>query len=641
MDGQNELEQGFPVFPGGAAHRESRAWRTIIRAVGLLALILTSAYLTWRAAFTLNPSAWWLSVLLLLMEVHAAFGLGLYVFSLWDVDAAPPPPVQDTPWRIAVLIPTYNEPEEILTPTIAAAVALKPAHETWVLDDGDRPAIARLAAELDARCLARSDRTDAKAGNLNHGLSMIDADLVAIFDADHVATPDFLTHTLGYFDDPRIALVQTPQDFYNLASFEHSRTAHNDGLNEQSLFYRVIQAGKNRWQAAFWCGTNALVRVTALRSIGGLATETITEDIHTTIRLHRTGWHTVYHNEVLARGLAAGSATPYLAQRRRWGTGAMQVLRSSDNPLRVPGLSPAQRLAYMFTLFGWFDAWRTLGYLLVPLAVLFTGAVPISASLAVFIPLFVVVLALQQLALWLLGRGYYRPGLGILFDLVRLPANLAATLTLFRRRKRTFQVTAKGRTAAAHRRTRVPVVMWMILAGSVVAAGWFAATLAGRTPLHYGTRAVAVGAFIWLAFNTSFVAVAIARIRALRYGPERRASVRFAVSLTGRLDGRRCVIDDLSLTGARVRATTALSVEPTTLAVDTLGRGLTLECAIRGRSATEHGEVIALAFRPGQSLELGRLTALLFNAGVGLEAAPADVLVGRGGASSEGSLAQA
>jgi hypothetical protein len=183
--------------------------------------------------------------------------------------------------------------------------------------------------------------------------------------------------------------------------------------------------------------------------------------------------------------------------------------------------------------------------------------------------------------------------------------------------------------------------MWMILAGSVVAAGWFAATLAGRTPLHYGTRAVAVGAFIWLAFNTSFVAVAIARIRALRYGPERRASVRFAVSLTGRLDGRRCVIDDLSLTGARVRATTALSVEPTTLAIDTLGRGLTLECAIRGRSATEHGEVIALAFRPGQSLELGRLTALLFNAGVGLEAAPADVLVGRGGASSEGSLAQA
>ncbi len=141
---------------------------------------------------------------------------------------------------------------------------------------------------------------------------MIDADLIVVFDADRVATPSFLTNTLGYFDDPRVAVVQTPQDFYNLASFEHSRTAADDGLNEQSLFYRAIQAGKNRWQAAFWCGTNAVVRVAALQTIGGLATGTLIEDIHTSIRLHRAGWRSVYHNEVLARGLAAGSAAAYL-----------------------------------------------------------------------------------------------------------------------------------------------------------------------------------------------------------------------------------------------------------------------------------------------------------------------------------------
>ncbi len=596
--------------------------------MGLLALALTAAYLTWRAVFTLNPSAWWLSIPLLALEVHAALSLGLYTFSLWDLEARPPPPVHDTPWRIAVLIPTYNEPEEILTPTIAAAAALKPAHETWVLDDGARPAIARLAAELDARYLARSDRTHAKAGNLNRALGVIDADLIAIFDADHVATPDFLTHTIGYFDDARIALVQTPQDFYNLTSFEHSRTAQDDGVSEQSLFYRVIQAGKNRWQAAFWCGTSALVRVTALREIGGLATETLTEDIHTTIRLHRAGWRTVYHNEVLARGLAAGSAGPYLAQRLRWGTGAMQVLRSSDNPLRASGLSLTQRLAYAATLLGWFDAWRSFGYLLVPLAVLFTGAVPIAAPASVFLPLFLSTLAVQQLALWLLGRGFYRPWLGILFELVRMPANLAATLTLLRPGARTFQVTPKGRSAGKQRRTAVPVILRLILGASVAAAGWFAATLAGRTPLHYGALTLAVGAVVWLVFNAAFVSMAVARIRALRYGAERRASVRFAVSLTGRLNGRRCVIEDLSLTGARVRLTTQLSGEPAMLAIDTLGRELTLQCTKRGRRATEHGETVMLAFRPGQSSALSRLTALLFNAGVGLEVAPAEVGVG-------------
>ena len=221
----------------------------------------------------------------------------------------------------------------MLAPTIAAAVAVRPA-------------------DLGARYLRRDDRRHAKAGNLNHALEVIDADVVGVLDADHVPRPDFLTATLGYFDDPLVALVQTPQDFYNLRSFEHSRTASRDGFNEQSLFYRAILAGKNRWKAAFWCGTNALLRVSALKDVGGVATGTVTEDIHTTILLHAKGWRTAYHNEVLARGLAAASAGQDLLQRHRWGTGAMQVLRT-DNPLTVKGLSVAQRLAYAFTLFGW------------------------------------------------------------------------------------------------------------------------------------------------------------------------------------------------------------------------------------------------------------------------------------------------
>ena len=114
------------------------------------------------------------------------------------------------------------------------------------------------------------------------------------------------------------------------------------------------------------------------------ATETITEDIHTTIRFHRRGWRTVYHNEVLVRGLAASDAATYSLQRLRWGTGAMQVLRI-ENPLVVPGLSIRQRLAYAATLLGWFDAWRSLGYLLLPVVVLLTGAVPIRAEPWTFI----------------------------------------------------------------------------------------------------------------------------------------------------------------------------------------------------------------------------------------------------------------
>jgi len=588
--------------------------------VALLALAVTAAYLTWRAVATVEIAVWWLSLPLYVLELHAAVGLGLYTLALWDVQAGPRArPVRETRLRVAVLIPTWNESLEVLAPTIAAAVALRPAHETWVLDDSDRPPVAGLAGELGAYYLRRADRSHAKAGNLNHALEVVDADVVAVLDADHVARPAFLTSTLGYFDDERVALVQTPQDFYNLESFEHSRTAARDGFNEQSLFYRAILPGKNRWQAAFWCGTNALLRVAALRGVGGVATGTVTEDIHTTIRLHAAGWRTVYHNEVLARGLAAGGAGQYLLQRRRWGTGAMQVLRA-DNPLTIPGLTVAQRLAYAFTLLGWFDAWRSLGYLLLPVAVLLTGAVPIRAPIATFAAAFAATFTLQQLTLWLLGRGWQRPWLAGLFDLVRLPSNLAATLALFVRPRARFEVTPKGRTGARPRRTPTPRILWAVAVASAVGAAWFAATLAGRTPLHYGVPAAAFGAAGWLALNAVLVTAAIGRIRAIRYGAERRVSVRFPVLLRARLDGVPCSVEDLSVTGARVSAPSGLPGDPSVLVLETPGRPIALRCAPRARADRPDGSTsLAVEFQPRQWAVIGALTHVLFNAGVGLE----------------------
>src|SRR5947207_14282364 len=339
---------GLPGAGVPAPEHVARRW--FVRGVALLALAVSVVYLTWRISSTVDLRVWWLAIPLVALEIHAALGLALFTFSLWDVDRRPSARVvATTADRIAVLVPTYNEGIEVLMPTVAAAIAMRLPHETWILDDGSRPEVARLAEELGARYLTRPTHEHANAGNLNHALTVIDADLIAVLDADHVASPDFLTHTLGYFDDPGVALVQTPQEFYNVASFEHEAAAGaGERYHEQILFYRLFQPGKNRWGAAFWCGTGAVVRLAALRAVGGVATDTITEDIHTTIRFHRAGWKTIYHNEVLARGLAAGDAETYQLQRHRWGTGAMQVLRT-ENPLLVPGLRLEQRLAYAST----------------------------------------------------------------------------------------------------------------------------------------------------------------------------------------------------------------------------------------------------------------------------------------------------
>jgi len=398
-----------PPLPGRALPApETANRRQAIRLIAIIALSVNLAYLVWRTVSTVDLAVWWVSLPLLVLEIHAAFGIALFAFSLWDVDDLPEShPVREAPGRIAVLIPTYNESPEILIPTIAAAVAMSVEHETWVLDDGDRPDVARLAAALGARYLTRPTHEHAKAGNVNHALEQIEADFIAILDADHVASDGFLVRTLSYFEDPGVALVQTPQDFYNTESFEHASGAGDERFHEQALFYRVLQPGKNHWRAAFWCGTGAVVRMTALRDVGGVATETITEDIHTTIRFHRRGWRTIYHNEVLTRGLAASDAATYQLQRLRWGTGAMEVFRR-ENPLVVPGLSVPQRLAYAATLLGWFDAWRSLGYLLLPVIVLVTGAIPIRAEPLTFIVFFGLTFFLGQLALRLLSRGCHR-----------------------------------------------------------------------------------------------------------------------------------------------------------------------------------------------------------------------------------------
>jgi cellulose synthase (UDP-forming) len=609
---------GMPSYPGAARPEpESRERARLIRAVAVAAVVVSVAYLAWRAAFTVDLGFWWVALPLLAMEIRNALGLAMFTVALWDVDAGPRcDPRTTTDLRVAVLIATYDEPVEVLLPTVAAAVALEPAHETWVLDDGRRPRVERLAADLGARYLTRPSNEHAKAGNLNHALDHISADVVAVLDADHIAQLGFLRNTLGYFDDPDVALVQTPQDFYNLDSFEHQVLGGARMFSEQAVFYRVIAAAKNRWHAAFWCGTSALIRTDALRSVGGVATGTVTEDIQTTVRLHRRGWKTIYHNEVLARGMAARTASEYLLQRRRWAAGAMQVLRR-ERILTGPGLTLAQRIGYMTTLWGWFDAWRSLGYLLLPVAVIATGGVPISAPLSTFGPLFVATLAVQFVAMRLLARGHYPPVLSIMFEFLRMPAVLVGTLALVGVGGRTFRVTPKGALATGRSRTPVPRLTIALLIVSAAAAAWFGLTLAGLTPFTYAEPAVAEGAFLFLGVNAAFLAGGALRIRALEFAPEQRSGVRLPVTLRGTVDGAVCTVDDLSLSGAGVTlpagAPVSGHVELVVLLPD---HTVTLQAAVRRRRETGGGVELGLEFDPAQVVDIADLALALLSTDV-------------------------
>ncbi|MCW3040435.1 MAG: glycosyltransferase [Solirubrobacterales bacterium] len=502
--------------------------RDVIRVLVVANLVLGTFYISWRWVASVNWSAWWIAVPLVLAETYSyvdSWFFGLAMLRLRERGAAPPPPDDAT---VDVLITCYDESVELVRTTARAARALRFPHGTYILDDGASPAMEAMAREEGVGYITRSaawkDRPrHAKAGNLNNALLQTDGEFLLILDADQIPAPELLDRTLGWFRDDRVALVQTPQYFVNVPD--------EDPMGSQApLFYGPIQQGKDGWNAAFFCGSNAVLRREALMQLGivgyvrdteaavarvartsgailrrarreavrrgdaeaaealrdldgeirrlrdgleaGLTTQevthgfrqaadaigrrlvardlaalnadvasltdglidgdaetgellldeqaldalttrelspltaiasvrellsaldavqgdeaqpvmpmatiSVTEDMATAMRLHRMGWRSVYHHEVLAHGLAPEDLRSMLQQRLRWAQGTMQVLLR-ENPLRQEGLSAGQRVMYFATMWTYLSGFAAVVYLAAPILYLVFGVLPVNA----------------------------------------------------------------------------------------------------------------------------------------------------------------------------------------------------------------------------------------------------------------------
>lgn len=500
-------------------------------------------YLVWRTG-TFHPHYPVFSRVLYAAELFGFFTALLHAFMTWRltrrVSPAPPEGL-----RVDVFIPTYNEDIAIVRRTVLAAKAMDYPHTTWILDDGKRSQMRRLATELGVRYLARTENTHAKAGNLNHALQHSQADFIATFDADHAPRRDFLIKTLGFFNDPRVAFVQTPQDFYNLDSYQNRTEAEQRrAWSEQSLFFRIIQRGKDYWNSAFYCGSCAVIRRRALDDIGGFATGTVTEDIHTSLRLHKRGWRSVYLPESLAYGIAPAKIEPFLKQRIRWGMGAMNVWRR-EGILTARGLSLAQRLSYLATALAYFDGWQKFIFYLAPVLVLTTGMMPLSVDGREFLSYFIPYYLLNFLAFEEIARGYGRSLLIEQYNLSRFAAFAWSTVGLLFRQRR-FVVTDKRLSAG----TRAH--LWLLPQYFVFALNTAAIPLGlsfYALYAHLPTDGMWANVF-WASVNAA-LAWSVMRFTMQRER-NRRHEYRFRVPLVALVNGISVTVDDISPKGLRV-----------------------------------------------------------------------------------------
>jgi cellulose synthase (UDP-forming) len=390
------------------------------------------------------------------------------------------------PLRVAVLVPVYREPIDVIEHTLTCAVQMDYPHETYVLDDGKSREVAKLAERLNVHYLYRPafGRQFAKSGNLNFGLEHTDEDFFAVFDADHAPYKTFLTELLPFFENPNVALVQTPQHYSNTERFIPSGTAQ-----AQAIFYRYVQPAKNGSNAAFCVGTNMIYRRDAIDQVGGIFHSDHSEDIWTTLRLHQLGLDSVFYDKVLAEGRAPETVEAFFAQQHRWALGGFSMF-FRGNPILARGLTVDQRLQYLFSNILYFSGIATLIYLSLPLIYLMTGLYPIADGrqgiwLVHYLPYFAVVYFLPFLLLGSIKLSTVSVSMSSFYPYLR-----ALGSALFTRRYRWVSTES--------RRARLPVMMqvwphvlFIMLTFTALLVGWY-------SPLDISTT---LFASFWAVFN--------------------------------------------------------------------------------------------------------------------------------------------
>lgn len=354
----------------------------------LISVLLGSSYLLWRIFFTIDYSIgpgnliW--PFMLITAETYSFIVFAIFAFASITIRKDPlVSKTKDINYfpSVDIFICTYNESENILRDTIVGCKNIKYENkQIYLLDDGNRPAIKNLAADLNINYITRNNNEGFKAGNINNALKYTDSELIAIFDADHVPVSTFLIELVDYFKDKNIGIVQTPQHFMNPDPFQKNLVIGKPVANEQDLFFRIIQPGLARWGSAICAGTNFIVKREPLLKVGGLPHNTVTEDMDLGLRLRHLGLMVRYHNKPLAVGLAPETFKDYLSQRLRWAAGTIQIFLFNRGVF-YKNLTLPQKTFYLSGLIYYFFGFPRLIFIMSPILYLLFDIKPLSANL--------------------------------------------------------------------------------------------------------------------------------------------------------------------------------------------------------------------------------------------------------------------
>ncbi len=404
-----------------------------------------------------------LYVLLIFGELFHLWQLTTYLYTIWDTTYMPEKDATYTP-GVDVFITVAGEPVDVVSETVQAArVMTYPNFKVHILNDGyvakknNWQEIELLAEELGVSCITRRIAGGAKAGNINNALRVTSNPFVVIFDADHVPHKDFLLKTMGYFSDPKMGFVQSPQYYKN-----HDLNIVTQGSwEQQSLFFGAICKGKNRLNATTMCGTNMVLRREALNTVGGMCEESIAEDFATGMFMHEKKWKSVFVPEVLAEGLAPEDFLSYYKQQYRWARGALDVIFRYRLVFRR-GLSFAQKIQYLSSVSYFLSGSVVLMNALLPLAFFYFGLIPFKISTMllamIFLPyMFLTIYVLQK------STNFNFTFRSLAFSMAGFNIHIKALWSIFIGKKEGFSITSKKKIEGNFMQFVIPQIIYIAL----------------------------------------------------------------------------------------------------------------------------------------------------------------------------------
>ena len=401
--------------------RRAAVTESTVRVVGTAAALWGILYLGWRLRATgdgISPALFWP---LLVAEIMGWVGLVMLLTQTWHMP--------DRAWTrrrpdftADIVVTTYNDPVATVRTSLLGALSVAGASTVVLADDGGSEELQALAHRLDVPYVQRSSITGARAGNINELLPRLSSELVVLLAAGQVPMPDLLTATDRYFDDPDVAVVVCGSRDATRARITHSA----DDRHEQALDSEVTIPSLDRSGRLPWVEGPAVVRRDALIKVGGLAPQTQTPEYLTGLRLQRRGKLIRHHAETLCETHGPQSVEALMRIRERSTRGRWSTLRTADSPVWAGGLSIGARLGHASLLIRPTMAIQKVVMIAVLIVTLFTGALPLQASVYELAFLAVPYLVLSGAGRVILGRGRLEPGDWTKQDLRYLGVHLTA-----------------------------------------------------------------------------------------------------------------------------------------------------------------------------------------------------------------------